>query len=90
MDMLAVNQGLDRRRFWPSFQDNFESKEWVSGLGSRDSWLKIQKHALIVTSPPENASMSTRRLAESVGFEQLSSSSSWRFMAKKGPANRGR
>jgi len=23
-------------------------------------------------------------------FEQLSSSSGWRFMAKKGPANRGR
>jgi len=35
--------------------------------------------------------MSTRRLAESVeGFKQLSSSSGWRVMAKKGLANRGR
>jgi len=36
--------------------------------------------------------MSTRRLPESIrrGFEQLPISSGWRFMAKKGPANRGR
>ena len=41
--------------FSPSFQQNFEPKEWVNGLGPRPGqrWPKFLKHALIVTSPPE-------------------------------------
>jgi len=53
------------------------------------------KTPLLVMFPPENFKPKTNfffyiltpRLAESVVFEQLSSSSGWRFMAKKGGAN---
>jgi len=50
-----VSPGLYRCRYSPSFQQNFEPKEWVNGLGPRTSqrWLKFSKHAFFVTSPPE-------------------------------------
>ena len=94
-DMLASQS---RALFWPSFQQNFEPIEWVNGLGPRagQKWPKFL-HAHIVTSPPETPHRKTfsfdfdyktcwiRR-----GFEQVSSSSGWRFVAKKGPAYRGR
>jgi len=37
------------------FQQNFEPKEWVNGLGPRagQRWPKFPKHVLFVTSPPE-------------------------------------
>jgi len=60
----------------------FEPKEWVNGLGpgAGQRWPKFPKHALFVTSPPENPtetekiifSILTKRLAESV--EGLNSS----------------
>ena len=59
----------------PSFQKNW-AKKWHIGLASRasQSWSKIQKHALFVTSSRENSTpksnnfvlIGTRRLAESV------------------------
>jgi len=45
-----VNEGLCRRGFSPSFQQNFEPKEWVNALGPRagQRWQKIPKHVLFV------------------------------------------
>jgi len=56
-DMLASQPRAQQTQIcWPSFQQNFESKQWVNGLGSRarQRWPRFLKHALIVTSPPEN------------------------------------
>jgi len=36
-----VNQGLYRRGFWPSFQENFDSKEWVKSPPLMTSLKKI-------------------------------------------------
>jgi len=72
-----VNQGLYRRGFLPSFQQNFEPKEWANVLGPRvgQRWPKFSKHAFFVTSPSEIPSTEnekrffsdlTTRLAETV------------------------
>jgi len=52
-DMLASQPGLYRRGFSPSFQQNFEPKEWVKRLGPRAGHRrpKFPKHAFFVTSP---------------------------------------
>jgi len=63
-DMLAINPGLYRRGFWPSFQQNFEPQEWVNGLGPRagQKWQKFPKHAFFVTSLPEIPPPKTKNL----------------------------
>ena len=73
-------KGSYRCRFSPSFQQNFEPKEWINGLGPRagQRWPTFPKHVLFVMSPSENPHrnrtffFSTTRLAESV--EGLNSS----------------
>ena len=73
--------------------------QWVRAQGQVKVVAKIWKHALIVTSPPENAKLKTKNVFFDLnkktcwirkGFEQLSSSGGWQFLAKKGPANHGR
>ena len=88
-----VNQVLYRRGFSPSFQQNFEPKEWINGLGlrARQRWPTFPKHVLFVTSPSEKPhrnpkfffSISTTRLAESV--EGLNSSPRLRFRKNQSP-----
>jgi len=86
-----VNQGLHRRGFSPSFQQNFESKEWVNGLGPRagQTWPTFLKHVLFVTSPPEPPPPKPKIVFFDFdyktcwirrGFEQLSSSIAWRVI----------
>jgi len=62
--------------------------QWIGAQG-RVNVAKKRKNTPLVTSPPENPkskadkkflSIWTRRLAESVGFEQLSSSNGWYFV----------
>ena len=80
-----VNQGLYRRGFSSGFQQNFEPKEWVNGLGPRagQRWPTFPKHVLFVTSPPKPLHRSRKLFVFDSdyktcwirrGFEQLSSS----------------
>jgi len=83
--------------FNKTLSQKYESMGWGTGPAKGGQNLQNMPslwHHLQKTSTENEKhflSMSTRRLAESVeGFKQLSSSSGWRVMAKKGLANRGR
>jgi len=82
---------LYRRGFLSSFQQNFEPKEWVNGLGPRvgQRWPTFPKHVLFVTSPPETPPPKHKIVLFNFDyktcwirreFELLSSSTAWRVI----------
>ena len=98
--MLPVNPGLYRRGFWPSFQQNFDPKEWVNGLGPRagQRWPKFPKHASFVTSPQEIPPPKTKNVLFVFDYKtcwirgwtgQVSSSIAWRVIGLQSSARFG-
>ena len=58
-----------------------KNDQWVGAQGQVKVAKKMQKHPHLWRSPQQTPNQIRR------GFEQLFSSSGWRFMAKKGRAN---